>query len=372
MNVQTNRFSKPRRPAVRTLAAAAIVALTCGAGLPAWAEGGAATALQTVAAQSEGSRDDYTADANIEAVRDSRIVAQASGRITEIVVRAGDHVQAGQVLMRIDPSLAAQQVAGSQAQVAQAQAMLASARADYQRAQRLYAKQYLSAAALEHAEAQFKAAEAGARALTAQAAAANVQAGYYTVRAPYAGWVAQVNVAVGDTAAPGAPLADMYDPAALRVTVQLPESVVERLDRAAQAVVELPNAPAAAQRQTGTRVTVLPALDATTHSATVRVDLPPQSAAVLPGQFARVHFALKPATGDDAAASKARVLVPLKAVVRRGELTGVYVVNAQGAAQLRQIRLGREQGDRVEVLAGLAVGERVALDPVAAAQAAAR
>lgn len=330
---------------------------------------GAGAALRTAPAQLEGSRAEYTADASIEAVRDSRIAAQVIGRITDIAVRAGDRVQAGQVLMRIDPSAAAQQVAGSQAQVAQAQAMLTAARSDYQRAQRLYAKQYLSAAALEHAEAQYKAAEAGSRALMAQAAAAGVQAGYYTVRAPYAGWVAQVNVSVGDTAAPGAPLASMYDPAALRVSVPLPESVVERLDTKAAATVELPNAPADLRRQTGVRLTVLPALDAATHSATVRVDLPPQPATVLPGQFARVHFALKAGAAEPA--GKARVLVPLAAVVRRGELTGVYVVTPQGA-QLRQIRLGHEQGDQVEVLAGVAAGERVALDPVAAAQAAAR
>jgi multidrug efflux pump subunit AcrA (membrane-fusion protein) len=56
-------------------------------------------------------------------------------------------------------------------------------------------------------------------------------------------------------------------------------------------------------------------------------------------------------------------------VVRRAELTGVYVVDAQGAAVLRQVRLGRSQGNSVEVLSGVSAGERVALDPQAAARA---
>jgi multidrug efflux system membrane fusion protein len=336
------------------------------------AAAGDGSALRTAIAQSGQAQTSYIADASIEAVRDSRIAAQVAGRITDLSVQAGDHVQAGQVLMHIDPSMAAQQVAGSQAQVAQAQAMLTAARADLDRAKRLYAKEYLSKAALDHAQAQFQSAEAQARALTAQAAATNVQAGYYTVRAPYSGWVAQVSVAVGDMAAPGLPLVALYDPAALRVTVQLPETVVGRLDRTAPAVVELTNlpadAPAAARRQTVSRINVLPALDAATHSATVRIDLPAQPASVLPGQFARVRFTLKSAE-PTAGTAIARVLVPRSAVVQRGELSAVYVVNAQGQAQLRQVRLGRENGEQVEVLAGVAVGEKVALDPVAAAQA---
>lgn len=355
-----------------------------------------ARVLRTATAQSSSGLNSYLADAYVEAVRDSRIAAQVSGRITELSVRAGDRVPAGQVLLRIDPSVAAQQVAVSQAQAAQAQAMLSSARADYARAQRLYADHAVSAAALEHADTQLKSAEAQARALNAQATATGVQAGYYTVRAPYAGWVAQVNVALGDTAAPGVPLLQMYDPTALRVTVQLPESVVARLDRSAAASVEFPDGTGGAsgsRRQTGLRVTVLPALDAATHSATVRVDLPPQGAGVLPGQFARVTFALKGGasgvsglsarsglSGESGASSSAtppsgepqRVWVPQSAVVQRGELSAIYVVDAQERVQLRQIRLGRASGDRVEVLAGVSAGEQVALDPVAAAQATAR
>ncbi len=349
--------------------------------LSAWLVWGAAVAapsapvLRTAVAQSSQAQSVYVADASIEAIRDSRIAAQVAGRITDLSVQAGDHVVAGQVLMHLDPSMAAQQVAGSQAQVAQAQAMLTAAQADLERAKHLYAKNYVSKAALDHAQAQFDSTAAQARALTAQAAVSSVQAGYYTVRAPYAGWVAQVNVAVGDMATPGSPLVALYDPAALRVTAQLPETVVSRLDRAAPVVVELTNlpadAPAAARRQTVQRITVLPALDAATHSATVRVDLPAQPASVLPGQFARVRFALK-STSTTPDAGKARVLVPRSAVVLRGELSAVYIVNASGQVLLRQIRLGRDDGEQVEVLAGLSAGEKVALDPVAAAQAAAR
>lgn len=355
----------PAGAAGRVLVRVSAMAVLAAAGSAYAAE---EAALRTIAVQAANSQAAYIADGSVEAVRDSRVAAQVSGRITEVLVRAGDRVQAGQILMRIDPSAATQQVAGSQAQLAQADALLASARADYDRAKRLYAQDYLSAAALEHAQTQLKSAEAQARALGAQAAAAGVQAGYYTVRAPYAGWVAQVQVTVGDMAAPGVQLVSMYDPAALRVSAQIPESVVANLDQAVPAVVEVAGAPV----QRGVRTTVLPALDTATHSATARVDLPPQAPSVLPGQFARVSFTLKDAGAALSARAGARVRVPRTAVVQRGELSAVYVVDAQGRAQLRQVRLGREAGEQIEVLAGLSGGERVALDPVAAARAGAR
>ena len=63
-----------------------------------------------------------------------------------------------------------------------------------------------------------------------------------------------------------------------------------------------------------------------------------------------------------------RLFVPASAVVRRAEMVGVYVIASGGRPLLRQVRLGRAEGDRVEVLSGVSAGERVALDPQAAAR----
>jgi multidrug efflux pump subunit AcrA (membrane-fusion protein) len=69
-----------------------------------------------------------------------------------------------------------------------------------------------------------------------------------------------------------------------------------------------------------------------------------------------------------AGSTTTRLFVPARAVVPRAELTGVYVLGADGRALLRQVRLGRPRGDTVEVLSGVAAGERVVLDPQAAAR----
>jgi multidrug efflux pump subunit AcrA (membrane-fusion protein) len=146
----------------------------------------------------------------------------------------------------------------------------------------------------------------------------------------------------------------------LRVTTAVPQTAALRLagahDAAPQA--ELPGV--AAPRIAPVRWQVLPAMDPATHTVQVRLDLPAGTAAV-PGMFARVW--LPDATDDTACLS-----VPVRAVVRRAELTAVYVVSADGRPLLRQVRLGPTNGDRVEVLSGLSAGERVALDPQAAAR----
>jgi RND family efflux transporter MFP subunit len=251
--------------------------------------------------------------------------------------------------------------------VAQAQALLATARADFTRAQRLHAKQYLSDAAYERAEAQYKAAQAQARALSAQAAATGAQADFFTLRAPYAGWVSRVDAVAGDLATPGRVLVTVYDPQSLRVSASVPESVATLVDTSRPASVSVPGAAAAALSTAP--VTVLPGVDAQTHTAVVRAALPSAEAAahgLVPGQFARVDIPLRSGAPRAAAAV---ITVPQAAVVRRGELDAVYVVDAQGHPELRQVRLGRTHGDRVEIQAGVSAGERVALDPVAAARA---
>jgi hypothetical protein len=148
----------------------------------------------------------------------------------------------------------------------------------------------------------------------------------------------------------------IFAPEALRIEVSLPQADAEHVRASPSASIALPDG----RRVPAREVTVFPAADVATHAVRVRVQLPSLDPAPAPGTTVKVAF---PAT-----AGASRVRVPSSALVRRGELTAIYVVD-DGRLSLRQLRLGREAGGQVEVISGLKAGESIAIDPVAALQA---
>ena len=219
-------------------------------------------AIETVRPVAAGSA--YTAEGVVEAVRYSLIGAELSGRVTALLVKAGDQVKAGQVLARIDERIAAQQALASQSQVAAAQAQLDVAQSDFERRKRLHEQNFLSKAALDRAESDYRSTAAQARAQIAQAGAAGVQTGLHTLAAPYSGVVAETHIELGDMVMPGRPLLAVYDPSALRITVNLPQSQLANLKRSAVAI-EIPGARTPSFEAAADKVTVLPTADPVSH-----------------------------------------------------------------------------------------------------------
>ncbi len=290
----------------------------------------------------------------VEAERQTVVAAQVSGAIVEISTKAGDQVKAGQILVRIDAHAAAQSAAASKAQVMSAQASLELAQKEFDRQKQLFAQDYLSQAALDRAEARFKVAEADARAQMAQAASAEVQTGFYTIRAPYAGIIAEVPVSLGGMAIPGQPLLTIYDPAALRVTSTVPQSVVGREMAASLVKIEISGTPVK-QLLSPSHIKIMPTVDANTDTVQIRLGLPTQLQNVVPGMFARVWL---PATEQ----RPQSVEIPMTALVRRSEMTGVYVLDGKNQPLLRQVRIGRISGGQVEILSGVDPDEHVVQD----------
>jgi membrane fusion protein, multidrug efflux system len=338
----------------RPLAAAALVAWLAPAA--AWA---GELATVTAGPAPQGAQTAY--DGVVEALRQTVIAAQVSGAVVELKVRAGDRVTAGQVLMRLDARAADQNAAAGDAQVRAARAAQDVAAKEFARQKQLAADRFISTAALDRAEAEFKAAQAQAAAQLAQAGAVRTASGFYVVHAPYAGVVSEVPVTLGEMAMPGRALATLFDPTALRISASVPQSAAMAIGDGKAVRAEIPSLPSPAQRmQTPTRVQVLPAADLATHTLTLRADLAPGLAGAMPGEFARLWL-----PAPSAATSP---WVPAQAVVRRAEMTGLYVLDGNNKPLLRQVRLGRNDGAQVEVLAGLAPGERVATDAQAAAR----
>lgn len=277
------------------------------------------------------------AEAVIEATRQATVATQVSGRIVAVNAEPGQRVQAGQVLMRIDAREAAENVAAAKAQLVQAEA-------NHARTQNLFKQKFVSQAALDATEATLKSARA-------QAAAAGAGASHATVTAPISGIVAARQAELGDLATPGKPLLTVFDPKGLRAIASIPQFKLKEALKATAAKIEFPET---RRWLDGTRFEVLPTIDAQSHTATARVYLP-DAVDLVPGMAARVHFVVGKAQ---------KLTVPATAVVRRGEISAVYVVGGD-KPKLRQVRLGEPVADgEIEILSGLAAGETVSLDPV--------
>lgn len=340
------------------LLAAALALAACGDSAPPKP----AAARELAAAPAEVREVDltYSAEAVIEAVRQSTVSAQISGRIVELRFDVGDVVKKGEVLVRIDERAAGQAVAASEAQVREAEAAARNARIQYERSRQLLAQKFISQAALDKAEADSKQAQARLSAMLAGAGQAATERSFATIVAPYSGVVAARHAELGEMAVPGKPLMTGFDPSTLRAVANVPQAQVAAIQATGKARIEVP----ALGRWIDVRqVTVVPSADPRTHTTRVRLELPVDARGVYPGVFARAHFTIGRAP---------RLLVPRAAVFQRSELTGVYVIDDKGLPRLRQVRLGTA-GDEgaVEVLAGLKPGERVALEPMKAGMAAA-
>lgn len=281
----------------------------------------------------------YAAQARIEAVREVTLTAQIAGRVTRIAADAGDAVRRGQPLVSLDAREAAGTAQANAATLAQAQAAAA-------RARELFAQKFISRAALDQAEAAYKSAQGAA-------AASEATLTHAQMASPISGLVAERHIEPGELASPGTPLLTIFDPSGLRVVASVPQFRLEAVRGAKRARVELVES---GRWLDAVKVEVLPTIDPQSHTATVRLTLPQGLSGVAPGMAVRAHLT----TG---AAEK--LVVPQAAILRRGEVSAVYVMSDDGKPRLRQVRLGEAVVEGyVEVLAGLSGGERVSLDPV--------
>jgi RND family efflux transporter MFP subunit len=297
-------------------------------------------------------------DGVVEAVDATTVAAQTNARVLELPVDIGDRVRKGDVLVRFSDVEQQSGRRAAAARVAAAHAESRDAEAHWKRVDAIFQRGLVARAQLDAAVARRDAARAALAAAEAALRSAGQQADYTVLRAPFDGVITQRFVHVGEAVQSGPPtpqpLIALAALDALRVDVAVPQGAVDTIRVSPRAGVVLDDG----KRMQATRVTVFPYADPGTHSFRVRVELPAGGSALYPGMTVKVAFALESAT---------RLLVSVGTLVRRGELSAVYVVGADHSVALRQLRLGHRFGDEVEVLAGLAPGDRVVRAPETAA-----
>ncbi len=314
----------------------------------------AADSLETFAVHEEIVPNTRLLDGSVEAVRAATVNAEISGRVSEIGFDVDDFVKRGDVLVRFRDVEVGSRVRQAEASLAEARARLTEAEGDYRRIQKLHEQRLVSQSQLDNARAAYESARARVESARAQLTSAKEQRDYTEVKAPFSGFVTQRFVEVGESVSVGTRLFSGVSLEKLRVSVMVPQRLIERVRASGKARVVFGDGRAVDSES----LTVYPYADAATHDFKVRVNLPPGVEGLYPGMFLKVAFDL---------GESPRMRVPLQTVAFRSELTGVYVVGEDGRVSLRQVRLGeRHEDGRITVLAGLSPGERVAMDPIRA------
>jgi RND family efflux transporter MFP subunit len=309
-------------------------------------------ALETATAEYRTIPREYRLDGVVEAINRTTVSAQTQGQVQEILFDVDDYVEKDAVIARLKDTEHRARVTQAAAELKSASADLDRTRDELTRVKGLFEKQAVSDSAMDQAIADAKNAQARLESATAGLEQAEEQLRYTEIRAPYSGIVTHRHVELGEIASPGQPIMSGVSLERLRVIVDVPQSVIPAVRQGHEVRVYLPDG----STVKADKMTIFPFADLGSNTFKVRVDLPENLKQLFPGMLVKTGFV----TGD-----KKELTIPKSAVVYRSEVTGVYVVG-DDRIHFRQVRLGRDLGDVLVVLAGLSEGERVALDPIAA------
>lgn len=263
----------------------------------------------------------------------SALSPSVMGHVSALKVSLGSKVRAGEVLVQ----LSAEEIS---AKVGQATAAFAQAELELKRAEQLKASQTIPSAQFDVAEARYNVAKESL-------AEANVMRGYTTIRAPFAGVITAKQCEVGDLAVPGKPLLVLESQGAPRFEAAVPEASAQALHAGQALDVHIDSLAAPVP---GRISELSPSADPQSRTVLVKLDLP-DVAGLRPGMFGRLAIA----SGETEV-----LLIPSEALLRRGQLELVYVVQDR-RARLRLVRAGRSAEGTTELLSGIDAGEQVVI-----------
>jgi RND family efflux transporter MFP subunit len=328
---------------------AVVVALLLGLG--AVAAAAKPLNLETATAELRVVPREYRVDGLVEAVHRATVSAQIMGQVERIYYDVDDRVEQGDLLLKLRDSELRSRYSQSAAELHSANAHLEQMQEEFERIAGIYDKQLASESALDKAQADLKGARARYDAAVGALEEAAEQLRYTEIRAPRAGLVTERLVEEGEIVNPGQPLMGGISLHQLKIMIDVPQSIVPTLREQPKLHVTTPAGDELEVRD----ITVYPEADSDSSSFRVRANLPAGTRELFPGMFVKVAFTV---------GHKQVLVIPSTAVVKRSEVTGVYVVGDDERVRFRQIRVGRQLDADVEVLAGLSPGERTAVDPL--------
>jgi len=341
-----------RKKAIAILIVASTVFISCGgdkkeqvASLPA--------IPVKVAGISDNNTSPYvSASGKIEAENSANLSTRMMGYVTKVNVKVGQKVSQGQLLVSVNNTDLQAKKAQVNASITQAQAGYNNAKKDYDRFVNLFAQQSASQKELDDMTARYEMAKAGLEAAKQMRNEINAQFAYSNISAPFSGVVTNTFVKEGDMANPGMPLVSIEGAKKLQVTAMVSESDIALITQGMKVIVLVKSIN---QEVEGKVSEISLSAKNTGGQYLVKIDLNKSEAKILSGMFVNVQF---PVEKKENVKVSDKVLIPVTALVKEGQLTGIYTIGSGNVAILRWLRIGKTFGDQVEVLSGLSVNEQ--------------
>ena len=307
--------------------------------------------------------DFYEAAGTIQSKTISVISSRIMGAVTDVLVKQGDKVTAGQELLLIDDNDLAQRVKSAQASHNEAMKSLETAKSNktlaettYDRYKQLYDEKAISGQEMDQMTNQkqravldFQRAQASVEAAKANLNQAKINLDFSRITSPIDGVVTNKTIDKGSMATPGTPLMTVEDNAGYKVETSIDESMANHINVSMPVDVVVDSIPKTFK---GIVSEVVPSIDASSRTFVVKavITKDPNEHSLANGLYARVLIPQK---------SRSILAVPTMAIVQKGQLVGVYVVSEENRTSYRMIRTGKTFGSDIEVLSGLNDGEKI-------------
>jgi RND family efflux transporter MFP subunit len=284
----------------------------------------------------------------IQAANSADLGTRIMGYVDKVHVNVSDKVTKGQLLVSINNADLEAKKGQINAAISKANAAFINAKKNYKRFQNLYKSNSVSQKEMDDMTVNYQMAKATLEAANQMKKEVNAQFVYSNITAPFSGIITSKKIEAGDMASPGMSLISLENPSDFEVIAMVPETEISKIKKGSEVRVLVKSINVTI---TGKVIEVSSSAKKTGGQYLVKINLEKTNVAILSGMFANVQFPIERKT------TSKMVLLPKKAIITNGQLSGVYSVSQSNTAILRWLRLGRTFGDQVEILSGLSSGE---------------
>ncbi|NER16811.1 efflux RND transporter periplasmic adaptor subunit [Spongiivirga citrea] len=307
-----------------------------------------AVAVAVASVELDTSAPTLNVSGKVQAINSATLSTRIMGSVNEVYVNIGDKVKKGQLLVSINSDDLRAKQAQINAKISEANASFINAEKDYNRYKILFSESSATQKELDNMNTNFEMAKARLETAQQMRNELETQFSYTDIRAPFNGVVTNKSIKSGAMATMATPLVTIEAPEKLEVSAMVPESEISKINTGMDVDVLIKSIN---QTLKGRVTQVSPSANETGGQYAIKVSLDDSKVPVLSGMYATVRFPIEPSM------SSQRISIPHTAIIRKGELSGVYTISESNKALLRWLRLGKDLGDHVEVLSGLKAGE---------------